>query len=61
MIQYIHIQIITMAQLTGGNDEQFAVGVIIGGTAQAVGHTAAATSVASLIRAHVGTMGAVKF
>ena len=45
-----------MAQLTGGNDEQFAVGVIIGGTAQAVGHTAAATSIA----AHVGSLGAIK-
>lgn len=49
-----------MAQLTGGNDEQFAVGVIIGGTAQAVGHTAAATSIASFIGAHVGPLGAVK-
>ena len=35
-----------MAQLTGGNDERFAVGVIIGGTAQVVEHTAAATSMA---------------
>lgn len=49
-----------MAQLTGGNDEQFAIGVIIGGTAQAVGHTAAATSMASFIGAHVGTLGAIK-
>ena len=49
-----------MAQLTGGNDEQFAVGVIIGGTAQAVGHTAAATGMASFIGAHAGALGAVK-
>lgn len=49
-----------MAQLTGGNDEQFAVGVIIGGTAQAVGNTAAATSVSSFIAAHVGSLGAIK-
>lgn len=49
-----------MAQLTGGNDEQFAVGVIIGGSAQAVGHTAAATSISSFIAAHVGSLGAIK-
>lgn len=49
-----------MAQLTGGNDEQFAVGVIIGGSAQAVGHTAAATSISSFITAHVGSLGAIK-
>ena len=49
-----------MAQLTGCNDEQFAVGVIIGGTAQAVGHTAVATSVASYTGAHLGALGAIK-
>ena len=49
-----------MAQLTGGNDERFAVGVIIGGSAQAVGHTAAATSISSFIAAHAGSLGAIK-
>lgn len=60
LIHTFILKLYIMAQLTGGNDEQFAVGIIIGGTAQAVGHTAAATSMASFIGAHISTLGAIK-
>lgn len=52
-----------MAQLTGQNDEQFAAGAVIGGTANvlastAVGHSA--TTAATWIAAHCGGLSAVK-
>ena len=52
-----------MAQLTGQNDEQFAAGAVIGGTANvlastAVGHSA--TTAATWIAAHCGGLSALK-
>ncbi len=53
-----------MAEFTGQNDEQFATGAAIGGVANVLANTTAigssATTVASWIGAHCGSLSAVK-